>query len=243
MKLLLIAGIGESVGLARDLSATAGFEVICATQGRAVARAQPPTKNCDSHFETDQEFLDYLGDQCFDMVVDAAHPFEFRLGQLARTAGLAYLRVVRPVWMPKASEHWINAPSIEGAVAAIPAGARAFVATGRGSLAAFSARPDVHVLCRQLVQHEHAFPLSNGAFVFGEGPFSVASEMQVFEALDVRYLVLRNSGSLQGRTKVDAACALGIKVIMIEQGQSDLPDEQVAPINKVVERVIEHANY
>ncbi|MFT5796477.1 MAG: precorrin-6A/cobalt-precorrin-6A reductase [Candidatus Azotimanducaceae bacterium] len=243
MKLLLIAGMGESVGLARDLSAIAGFEVICVTEGRAVARAEPPAKIYDSRFETDEEFVRYVIDQRFDTVIDAAHPFEFRLGKLVLGLGLPYLRVMRDAWHPLPDETWINTASMKDAVAAISSGARVFLATGRGSVFAFENRPDVHVMCRQLAQHDRSFPLTNGEYIFGEGPFSVAAEMVVFQSLNVDHLVLRNSGSDQGRSKVDAACALGIKVIMIERPQMELAPSQMASLDNVVNKVIQFADH
>ena len=122
MKLLLIAGMGESVGLARELSAIVGFEVICVTEGRAAARADPPAKIYDATFPNDRDFIDYLVEQAFDMVIDAAHPFEFRLGKLARDLGLAYLRVTRPPWQPKPGEIWTNATTMKAAVATVRKG-------------------------------------------------------------------------------------------------------------------------
>lgn len=235
--------MGESVGLARDLSAIAGFEVICVTEGRAVARAEPPAKIYDSRFETNEEFVRYVTDQRFDMVIDAAHPFEFRLGKLVLGLGLRYLRVMRDPWHPLPEETWINTASMEDAVTAIPSGARVFLATGRGSVFAFENRPDVHVMCRQLAQHDRSFPLTNGEYIFGEGPFSVAAEMFVFQSLNVDYLVLRNSGSNQGRSKVDAACALGVKVIMIERPQMELAPSQMASIDNLVSKAIQFADY
>jgi|TARA_B110000902_G_scaffold259929_1_gene332026 precorrin-6A/cobalt-precorrin-6A reductase len=243
MRLLLIAGMGESVGLARDLSAIAGFEVICVTEGRAVARAEPPAKIYDGKFDTDAEFVQYLADQQFDMVVDAAHPFEFRLGTLAQSCGLPYLKVMRDQWHPSPHETWISSTSVEDAVSKIPDNKRVFVATGHGSVFAVENRPSIYVLCRQLAQHTRTFPLPNGEYVFGEGPFSVEAEMALFKSLKVDFLLLRNSGSVQGRTKVAAACALGIKVIMIEQKGLNLDPSQMAPLKDVVKRVIDYADH
>ena len=243
MKLLLIAGMGESVGLARDLSAIAGFEVICVTEGRAVARAEPPAKIYDSRFETDEEFVRYVTDQRFDMVINAAHQFEFRLGALVLGLGLPYLRVMRDAWHPLPDETWINTASMKNAVAAISSGARVFLATGRGSVFAFENRPDVHVMCRQLAQHDRSFPLTNGEYIFGEGPFSVAAEMVVFQSLNVDHLVLRNSGSDQGRSKVEAACALGLKVIMIERPKMELAPSQMTSLENVVNKVTKYADH
>ena len=243
MKLLLIAGMGESVGLARDLSAIAGFEVICVTEGRAVARAKPPAKIYEGQFETDTEFSKYVVDQGFDMVIDAAHPFEFRLGTLARNTGLPYVRVIRAPWHPLVHENWLNVARMGDAAAAVPRGARVFLGTGRGSVFAFENRSDVYVMCRQLADEGQAFPLPHGRYIFGAGPFSVEDEKQLFQLTGADHLILRNSGSVQGRTKVDAACALGLQVIMIEQQDMGLVPEQMAEIDDVVDWVLKHANY
>ena len=243
MKLLMIAGMGESVALARELSVIEGHEVICVTEGRAVARAEPPVKIYDGVFQTDADFARYIADESFDMVVDAAHPFEARFGTIARGLELPYLRVTREEWTPKQNEDWINVASMKEAVAAVPRAARVFLATGRGSVHAFKERADAYVMCRQLEQHERAFPLDNGAYVFGAGPFSVTAEMQTFHTLKVDFLILRNSGSVQGRSKVDAAGNLGIKVIMIQKTDVGVPQFQTATIFDVAKRVADYANH
>jgi len=243
MKLLLIAGMGESVALARELSVIEGHEVICVTEGRAVTRAEPPAKIYDGIFETDADFAGYIASERFDMVVDAAHPFEARLGTIARGLELPYLRVTRQEWAPKQNEDWINVASIKEAVVVVPKAARVFLATGRGSVHAFQDRADAYVMCRQLEQHDRAFPLENGEYIFGEGPFSVTAEMQTLQSLKVDCLILRNSGSVQGRSKVDAAGNLGIKVIMIQKSDMGLPQLQIATFMDVAKRVADYADH
>lgn len=243
MKLLLIAGMGESVALARELSVIEGHEVICVTEGRAVARAEPPAKIYDGIFETDADFAGYIASERFDMVVDAAHPFEARLGNIARGLELPYLRVTRQEWAPKQNEDWINVASMKEAVVVVPKAARVFLATGRGSVHAFQDRADAYVMCRQLEQHDRAFPLENGEYIFGEGPFSVTAEMQTLQSLKVDCLILRNSGSVQGRSKVDAAGNLGIKVIMIQKSDMGLPQLQIATFMDVAKRVADYADH
>ena len=243
MKLLLIAGMGESVALARELSVIEEHEVICVTEGRAVARAEPPAKIYDGVFQTDADFARYIAEERFDMVVDAAHPFEARLGTIARGLELPYLRVIREEWTPKHNEDWISVTSMTEAVAALPKGARVFLATGRGSVHAFQDRADVYVMCRQLEQHDRAFPLENGEYIFGEGPFSVTAEMQTLQSFKVDCLILRNSGSVQGRSKVDAAGNLGIKVIMIQKTDMGVPQLQTATFMDVAKRVAGYADH
>lgn len=243
MKLLMIAGMGESVGLAHELSAIAGHEVICIPQGRSVARAKPPAKIYDGTFETDADFAQYIAQQGFDMVIDAAHPFDVRLGAVAQGLGLPYLRVQRDPWQAKPGENWHHIGCVNDAIPLLPHGARLFLATGRGSVHAFAPRTDVHVMCRQLMRHDRAFPLANGQYVFGEGPFSIQQEIDLFQSLKVEYLLLRNSGSVEGRSKLDAATALGLQVIMIDQPDLGFANTQMAKLDQVVKKVKHHADH
>lgn len=241
MKLLLIAGMGESVGLARDLSALQGVEVTCVNEGRAVARAAPPAKTYDGTFADDAAFAAFLTG--FDFVVDAAHPFQSKLGQVAATCGLPYLRATRPVWTEGVGEAWIKTTSMKDAIDAIPKGATLFVVTGRGTLKHLTHRTDLTVFCRQLDQHDQNFPLENGRFIFGEGPFDADDEIALFQMLGVDTMLLRNSGSVAGSSKLEAARACGIRIVMIDPPSLQIDADQVADLSQIVERVRAHADH
>jgi len=233
--LLLIAGMGESVGLARDLSALPNVEVTCVNEGRAVARAAPPVKTHEGTFLDDAAFAAFLTG--FDFVVDAAHPFQSKLGQVAVHAKVAYLRATRPIWAQQAGDRWIRADSMNAAIAAIPMGATLFVVTGRGTLRHLSKRSDLTVYCRQLDQHDQPFPLDKGRYIFGQGPFAVDDEVAVFQMLGVDTLLLRNSGSVAGGSKLEAARKMGARVVMIDPPSLQIDADQTADIADVVERV------
>lgn len=243
MKLLLIAGMGESVALARDLAALPSVEVVCVRQGRAVARAAPPVKTHEGGFATDADFAGYLRDEGFDFVVDAAHPFQSKLGDVARASGLPYLRALRAPWVAGTGDNWVSAPDMGGAVDVIQRGATVFVVTGRGTLAAFKERPDLTVYCRQLDHHDQEFPLGKGRYIFGQGPFAVDSEIALFKMLGINDLVLRNSGSLKGSSKLEAARAFGARVVMIDPPSLQIDTDQAVDISEIVERVRAYADH
>ena len=235
MKLLLIAGMGESVGLARDLSALHGVEVTCVNEGRAVARAAPPVKTLEGGFADDAAFAEFLTG--FDFVVDAAHPFQSTLGQVALASGLPYLRATRPVWSEDEGEAWTRVEGMAEAIAAVPWGAVLFVVTGRWTLKYLAGRPDLTVYCRQLDQHDQPFPLDNGRFIFGTGPFAVDDEIALFQILGVDTLLLRNSGSVAGASKLEAARACGTRIVMIDPPSLQIDADQTADIGGIVEKV------
>jgi precorrin-6A/cobalt-precorrin-6A reductase len=243
MKLLLIAGMGESVSLARDLSALKGVEVTCVNEGRAVARAAPPVKTHEGTFADDAEFGAFLRDEGFEFIVDAAHPFQSKLGQVAAISGLPYLRATRPIWAEGDGEDWIKVTTMTDAIAAVPQGATLFVVTGRGTLRHLSDRRDVTVYCRQLDQHDQEFPLEKGRFIFGNGPFETADEIALFQMLGVDTVLLRNSGSVAGASKLDAARACNIRIVMIEPPALEIAPDQVLDIADIPERVRIYADH
>lgn len=241
MKLLLIAGMGESVALAMALSALPGVQVVAVTEGRAVARARPPVRVHKDGFADDRAFAAFLDAEGFDLVIDAAHPFQFNMGRVALASGRAYLRAVRPLW-PEDPEYLLK-PTLSDLVAELPPRAVVFAVTGRGTLDAFSLRPDVTVYCRQLERHDAPFPLAQGRFVFGAGPFSVEDEIATFTRLGITHLVVRNGGSVTGHSKLAAAKAIGVQVAMVTPPKWKIPVSLEVPFDDIVKKVQQLADY
>ena len=67
--------------------------------------------------------------------------------------------------------------------------------------------------------------------------------LQTLQSLKANYLILRNSGSVQGRSKVDAAGNLGIKVIMIQRSDVGLSQSQKATFADVAKRVADYTDH
>src|SRR6056297_2835783 len=76
-----------------------------------------------------------------DAVIDATHPCAMsgpaEVASASAARGLPHLRLVRPPWHPTPADRWTEAADEHAAAAKIPAGATAFLATGRDRLAAF----------------------------------------------------------------------------------------------------------
>ena len=67
--------------------------------------------------------------------------------------------------------------------------------------------------------------------------------MQTLQFLKADYSILRNSGSVQGRSKVDAAGNLGVKVIMIQKSDMGLSQSQTATFVDVAKLVADYADH
>ncbi|MEM9707520.1 MAG: precorrin-6A/cobalt-precorrin-6A reductase [Pseudomonadota bacterium] len=166
-------------------------------------------------------FVSYLKAKRIDGIIDATHPFATRIShraaEVADAERLDYIQFLRPAWRPKADDRWVFLNREEDAARHVPADARVFLATGLKRLDAFEGLAGRDILCRVRDLPDDAFPYSPGRFVVDNGPRSIDSEMRLFENLDVDWLVVRNSGGLESRTKLDAAREMGIPVAMVRR--------------------------
>lgn len=164
-----------------------------------------------------------------DAIVDTTHAFDSDLQDLARALApdMPGLRFARPLWTAQAGDHWHDTASLGGAVALLGPGARVFAATGRDS-AEILGHHDGRVFLRQLQRHDDAAP-PNVTFVFGEGPFDPAGEVDLFANLRIDTVLARNIGGAGSYPKIEAAQRLGLPVVMIAPRPSPFGQAVHAP--------------
>lgn len=221
-RVLLLAGTGHARRLAADLIA-AGHDVTASLAGATKDPAAYPCPSRVGGFGGPTGLASHLQATDPDALIDATHPFAAQISDNARKAaaitGTTLLRLARPEWKPEQGEKWQSVATLEAAAAALPPGARAFLATGRKSLSAFQHRSDIWCALRQVDPPKAPFP-GNGKFIIARPPFDTASETKLFASLVITHLVAKNAGGTEARTKLTAAATLGIPIIMVQR-----PDE------------------
>ncbi|MEO0990377.1 MAG: precorrin-6A/cobalt-precorrin-6A reductase, partial [Pseudomonadota bacterium] len=169
------------------------------------------------------------------LLVDATHPFAEQMTRHAWEAtqetAVRHLHLRRPEWTPMPPEQWIQVPDLDAAAAVLPSGARAFAATGRGSLDAFSVREDVFVILRVFDPPSIPFQ-GNGTFEVARPPFAVSDEVDRLTRFRATHLVVKNAGGAPARTKLTAAAELGLPIVIVTRPR--LPDG-IEPIEAVPE--------
>ncbi len=218
--LLLLAGTGEARDIAK-LMAAKNIPAIASLAGAT----RDPTKlaiPCRSGgFGGAEGFEAFLHDKGITAILDATHPFANRISartaDIARLRGLAYLQLLRPPWVPDPDDNWISIEREQDAARYIPNGSIVFLATGRKTLPDFENLSGCRIICRRIDPPQHPFPYENGEYLLGRPPFSVADEMKLFSELGVDWLVVKNAGGVASATKLTAARALAIPVVMINR--------------------------
>ena len=245
MRLLVLAGTGDAHALVRGLVA-AGHEVTASLAG---ATRAPKPMPCDTRiggFGGAKGFLGYIAQTTPDAVIDATHPFAHRItertARLCAQAGLPYLHLLRPAWPTDDAKDIYEVHDIAGLRAEIPAGARVFLATGRQTLDQFAGFDGCYLLCRQIDPPEGPFPFSHGRFLVGRPPFSVESEIALFQKEKIDWLVVKNAGGAASYSKIEAAVSLGLPVRMLARpSPPDAP--RVESVAAAIKWVDDHADH
>ncbi|WP_394177790.1 cobalt-precorrin-6A reductase [Yoonia maritima] len=216
MTLLILGGTGDARRLAEALQ---GTDAIISLAGATRSPDKLPMPSRVGGFGGEQGFRDYLTQNSISAVLDATHPFADRIttrtARVCADIGMPYLQLLRPGWSAEPGDDWTEIACEEDAVDHIPVGATVFLGTGRQTLDRFANLEAREVICRQIDPPSDPFPFKGGRFLVGRPPFSVEDEMQLFLALGVDCLVVKNAGGAASRTKLTAANHLGIPVLMI----------------------------
>jgi len=218
--LLLLAGTGEAQEIARGLAAL-GSPAIASLAGATRSPRGFPLPLRVGGFGGAEGFGTYLEAEGITAVLDATHPFAARIS--ARTHAICtkhhmpYAQILRPPWLPGPGDRWTLINAEEEAPAHIPEGATVFLATGRQTLERFACLTGRRLYCRQIDPPEGPFPFEGGEFLIGRPPFSTTDEIALFKRLRIDWLVVKNAGGAPSATKLEAARALGLPVLMINR--------------------------
>lgn len=234
--ILLLAGTAEARAVARAL-AQSGPPVLASLAGATREPEPLPVRTRHGGFGGTEGFREVLAQEGISKVLDATHPFAHRItdrtSEICRAMAVPYLQLLRPPWQPEDGDNWTPIDTPEDAAAIIDPGATVFLATGRQGLDRFAGLTGREVICRQIDPPDTPFPFPGGRYLTGRPPFTEAEETELFQALGIDWLVVKNAGGQSSRSKLDAARVLGIKVAMLAR-----PRRPDAPMVETVAEAI-----
>lgn len=221
MRLLLLAGTTEARQLAGALASETRVKVIASLAGATRTPRPLGVATRIGGFGGAEGFAEYLRHERIDAVLDATHPFasdmSHRSARVCQSQGVAYMQFLRPGWMPAPGDRWTFLNSEEDAARHIPEGARVFVATGRQTLDRYANMTGRYMICRQIDPPDGPFPLEQGYFLISRPPFTIETELLLFQRLAIDWLIIKNAGGPASRAKLDAARRLGLPVAMVRR--------------------------
>lgn len=227
MTLLVLAGTSDARSLLEGLQ---GNDVIASLAGVTRAPADLPAKTRKGGFGGADGFRGYLVENAIKGVVDATHPFASKMTHTAAMVcaelDLPHVILQRPEWVASAGDDWYFVDNVAETAAIIPMGATVFLGTGRQTLAEFSCLEGRKLLARVIdPPRKPVLAEFTGDFLIGTPPFSISEEMALFREKAIEWLVVKNAGGQNSRSKLDAARKLGLPVVMINR--PELPEAHV----------------
>ena len=226
---MLLAGSGEARVIAGKLAETGQIQVTASLLSPPRSFGPLPVRTRLGRFDGNDGQAQYLREQGVTAVLDASHPFAARISaQIALVCadlGLPHAQVLRPKWYPVAGDHWQEVADESKVAGLLTPKQRVFTTTGRARLDVLTRDSSAQFFVRKLENHmddldqpdlgDPDLGQPNVHYITGKGPFSVEDEIRTLRGLKIDVLLVKNSGGLPSRTKLDAARALGIKVILI----------------------------
>ena len=218
---LVLGGTAEAYDLALAIDALPGWRVTTSLAGRTAAPRLPAGDVRVGGFGGAGGLAAWCGAEGVAALIDATHPYAQRIRAGARDAaplaGVPYLRLERPAWTPGPGDDWHGVDDVAAGLDRLRAlGARRVLAlVGRREVAALAGLAKVAFLVRG-VEPPAALP-HNASWRQGRGPFALEAETDLLRREAIGAILCRASGGEGGRTKLDAARALGLPVVMLRR--------------------------
>lgn len=218
---LLLGGTTEASALAQAL-AEAQIPATLSYMGRVERPKAQPVPVRIGGFGGVAGLRDYIRQHAVTHVVDATHPFAAQMSTNAVNAcadtGTPLIALTRPAWQPGPGDDWQRVADIPAAVAALAGPARhVMLAIGRMHIHEFAPQPHHRYLLRLVDEPKETPPLPDHVVVVDRGPFSTQADIALMRAHKIDLVVSKNAGGTGSVSKLEAARALGLPVLMIDR--------------------------
>jgi len=163
-----------------------------------------------------------LRDERIDVLIDATHPFAAQMSRnaiaAASIAGTPLLAVERPAWERQPGDNWTLVPDMASAVAALgPEPRTVFSAIGSLALGELKAAPQHTYVIRLIDAPATPLDLPNVIIIQARGPFTGEDDIRLFHERGVEVVLAKNSGGGATVSKIEAARALRLPVVMVQR--------------------------
>lgn len=219
-KVLILGGTAEAAELAARLAGDDRLETVTSLAGLTRLPAAVAGRVRRGGFGGAQGLAALLREEGYGALVDATHPFAAQIArnaaEAAAAAGVPRLKLVRPPFERRPGDRFLPVPSMAAAAAALPPGARVFLAAGRRELAHFAERSDIWCLVRMIEPPGAGDGLPAGEVILGRPPQDPEAEAALLAGHRIDWLVSKDSGGRAG-AKIEAARRLGLPVVLVER--------------------------
>lgn len=220
--MLILGGTGEAAALARAVAASGWAAPILSLAGLTEAAPVEGVVMRSGGFGGPGGLAAYIQGTGVAAVFDATHPFAARISEHAvracAEAGVPRFRLQRAAWELQPGDRWHAVGSIAQGLAWLePRARRVFATLGRRALEELAKAEAFTFVVRGIVQPD--FVPVNVVWISARPPFPLDAEIALLKRHEVQALFVQASGGEVTYTKVAAARALKLPVVMLTRPQ------------------------
>jgi precorrin-6A/cobalt-precorrin-6A reductase len=215
VRVLILGGTREARALAAALLAR-GDAPVTSLAGAIPDPRRPPGETVIGALATPADLARLVDRARVEAVVDATHPFAERISALAAHSPVPLVRLDRPPWRERPGDDWRRVPSLGAAAAAIPAGARVLLTTGRRGLGAFAPVGHAWFLIRSITPPGPPLPPRH-ELLLDRGPYTREGEHALIDRHGIDRIVTKDSGGEATEAKLQAARERRLAVIVVDR--------------------------
>ncbi len=232
MRILILGGTTEASALAARLAGNPDFDPLLSMAGRTSEPRPAPIATRIGGFGGVEGLARFLAEERIEAIVDATHPFAAVMSRNAAEAcvrtQVPLLALRRPPWVPQEGDIWTEVPSMTEAVAALgEKPRRVFLTVGRLELPPFAAAPQHTYVVRTIEPIGDALPVPDVIAIQDRAPFDEAAERALMQRERIEVVVTKNSGGAATYSKMAAARALGLPVIVVARPEKPANVQEV----------------
>jgi precorrin-6A/cobalt-precorrin-6A reductase len=244
MRILILGGTAEARALAQAVAGRGEYETTVSLAGRTAEPLPQAAPMRSGGFGGAEGLARYLNDNHIDVLIDATHPFAAAISanavRAAESANVKLVALRRPPWEKVPGDTWIEVENVEQAVKALgETPRRVFLALGRNELQPFAGAPQHSYLVRSVDPVDPPLAVPDATYIAARGPFSEAEDRDLLARHAIEAIVAKNSGGDATYSKIAAARALGLPVVMLKRPA--LPDAASVTTVKQVLDLLDHA--
>lgn len=219
--ILILGGTREAAELAEKLvSELLDARVISSLAGRTKEPSPLAGEVRIGGFGGPDGLAQFLIQNKVTRFIDATHPFAKTISANAKIAakntGIELEVRPRQPWQKQTGDRWIDVTSLKEAAEKIPAGARVLLALGSQYIDIFKTVDHAHFIVRMVDEPSTPLPLPHHTMIIGK-PGNIHEETALLKQFAITHILCRNSGGQGAYAKIEAARALKIPVIIVEQ--------------------------
>lgn len=219
--LLILGGTTEATALAKAVS-EAGLKATLSLAGRVARPNRQPLPTRVGGFGGVAGLGSFMAEAGTTHLIDATHPFANSMSQNAFGASalhsIPHVSLERMPWAMEAADNWRIVSDMTAAVDALQGPARrVFLGIGRQQAGLFAARPQHHYVIRLIDLPDAPLDVPDHRILQDRGPFTFENDLRLLREAEIDVVVSKNSGGTAAYSKIAAARALGLPVIMVDR--------------------------